>query len=398
MKSVLETQELILSRAHLTPAEHVPLRDALHRVLRADAAADIDSPPFDCSSMDGYALRAGDPDGPLEIAAEIQAGDPRELEIRPGQCARIFTGAKIPAGADAVLMQEQAVLENGRLRAPEIAPGENIRKRGENCRRGDVIVKSGTLLRALDLAALASCGVTRPCVGKRPRVVHFATGDELVDPSQTPAGSQIRDCNSTLIAALLAEHGAELAHQSRLPDSFEKSAEALGGQADFDVLLISGGASVGDYDFAWPLLEKAGFEILLHNVNVRPGKPLIFAARGRQLAFGLPGNPVSHAVIFHLMLAPLFAAMLGIERRSALFQGHLEKEFSFRPNPRETYWPCRATWCEGAFRLHPLRFQSSGDITGLAGANALLRLPPNHPGKLTPEDVADFLHLENLGV
>ena len=395
MKSVQETIDLILSHASLIPGETVALDGALHRVLRGDALADMDSPAFDCSAMDGYALRARDAGALADIVAEVQAGDARELEIRSGQCARIFTGAKIPSGADCVLMQERAVLENGLLRMPQIASGENIRKRGENCRLGDMIVKSGTRLRAVDLASLASCGVTRPLVSGRPRVVHFVTGNELSDPSQTPSGSQIRDCNSTLIASLLAEHGAELAHQSRLPDDFEKSAYALGDHDEFDVLLISGGASVGDYDFARPLLEKAGFEVLLHNVNVRPGKPLIFATRGGQLAFGLPGNPVSHAVIFHLMLAPLFSAMIGVERTTGFLQGHVEKDFSFRPNPRETYWPCRAAWREGAFRLHPLRFQSSGDITGIAGANALLRIPSNHPGMIKQDDFADFLWLQS---
>lgn len=395
MKPVNEALDLILSHAALTPVENVPLHSALHRVLRADAKADLDSPPFDCSSMDGYALCAEDAGGLLEIIAEIQAGSVRQPEIKRGQSARIFTGAKIPAGANCVLMQEDAVIETGRLRAPKIAAEENIRKQGENCRRGDVIVKSGSRLRAEDLAALASCGITRPPVSIRPRVAHFVTGDEIVDPSQTPAGSQIRDSNSTLIAALLANRGAELTHQSRIPDDFEKSAQFLAAQNDFDVLLISGGASVGDYDFARPLLEKAGFQILLDKINMRPGKPLIFAARGRQLAFGIPGNPVSHSVIFHLMIAPLLAAMAGARHSRELCQGHLEKDFSPRPNPRETYWPCSAAWRNGAFRLRPLRFQSSGDITGLAGMNALLRIASNREGTIKQGDLADFLWLDS---
>jgi molybdopterin molybdotransferase len=395
MKPVSEALDLILSHATLTPAETVPLQVALHRVLREAATADLDSPPFDCSSMDGYALRAQDAGTPLEIVAEIQAGGATPPAIGANQCARIFTGAQIPAGADCVLMQEEAIIEQGRLLAPEIELSENIRKQGENCRRGDIIVKSGATLRAEDLASLASCGIMQPLVSSRPRVIHFVTGDELIDPTRTPVGSQIRDSNSTLIASLLASHGAVLMHHARIPDDFETSAQLLAAQNDFDLLLISGGASVGDYDFARPLLEKAGFEILLHKINMRPGKPLIFAVRGSQLAFGIPGNPVSHAVIFHLMLAPLLAAMTGAQRSRELFQGHLENDFSPRPNPRETYWPCRATWREGAFRLRPLRFQSSGDISGLAGMNALLRIPSNHDSPIKQSDLADFLWLES---
>jgi len=396
MKSVPEALDLILANAALMPAVEAPLQDALGRVLRQEAWADMDSPAFDSSAMDGYALCAEDAGTPLEIVAEIQAGRREDVEILRGQCARIFTGAKIPAGADCVLMQEDAVLENGKLIANDVAEGENIRKQGENCREGDVILKPGIVLAPADLAILASCGTTQPLVSARPRVVHFVTGDELVDPSAMPSGSQIRDSNSTLIAALLKEHGAELTHHVRLPDSFESSAQSFEEHQDFDVLLISGGASVGDYDFAKPLLEKAGFKILLSHINMRPGKPLIFGVRGKQVAFGIPGNPVSHAVIFHRMLAPLFEAMLGADRVERMFQGHVEKDFTFHPNPRETYWPCHATWSEGAFRLRPLRFRSSGDISGVAGMNALLRISSNHSGVIKQSDTVDFLLLQTF--
>jgi len=127
---------------------------------------------------------------------------------------------------------------------------------------------------------------------------------------------------------------------------------------------------------------------------MRPGKPLIFGVRGKQVAFGIPGNPVSHAVIFHRMLAPLFEAMSGADRVERMFQGHVEKDFTFHPNPRETYWPCHATWSEGAFRLHPLRFRSSGDISGVAGMNALLRIPSAHAGVIKQSDTVDFLLLQ----
>lgn len=396
MKTITEALDLILSRAPLMPSGEVSLSEALHRVLRQEVVADMDSPPFDCSAMDGYALCAEDAEAWLDIAAEIQAGQEGNVRIQRGQCARISTGAKIPAGSDSVLMQEMAVLENGKFRSPESSAGENIRKRGENCCKGDVILEPGQALTPTDLAVLASCGITRPLVSVRPRVVHFVTGDELVDPSQSPSGSQIRDCNSMLIAALLEEYGAELAHQSQLPDCFERSAQSLAEQQDFDLLFISGGASVGNYDFARPLLEKAGFEILLRHINMRPGKPLTFGVRGKQLAFGLPGNPVSHAAIFHRLLAPLIEAMLGANRVERLFQGHFENNFSFSPSPREIYWPCRVEWRNSGFRLYPLRFQSSGDVAGVVGMNAFLRIAPGHPGVINAGDDAEFLWLKPI--
>ena len=392
MNSVDETLHLILSHAPRLDAELVAFHQALHRVLAADALADSDSPPFDCSAVDGYALCSADSPGVLNVVSEIQPGDSTDTVLQPGKCARIFTGAKIPAGADCVLMQERAQFEGGRLRVPAVPSFDCVRRQGENCRRGSVIVSKGQRLRAVELATLAQSGVTQPLVGRQPRVVHFVTGNELVGPSETPAGSQIRDCNSILIASLLADHGAILTHQSRLLDRFETSARILEEHTDFDVLLISGGSSVGDYDFAMPLLQHAGFSILANGVNLRPGKPLIFAKRNRQLAFGIPGNPLSHVVIFHLFIAPLLTSMMGAGApASHLFEGRVAR--SIKGGPRETWWPCRAKWEGNGFRLEPLRFQSSGDIGAAVGADALLHLPANR--EVIESDLAEFLWLQS---
>lgn len=396
MKSIPETLDLILSRAPLMAAEKVQLPDALGRVLRQDIVADMDSPRFDCSSMDGYALRSADSGQPLEVVSEIQAGGESHASISPGQCARIFTGAKIPQGADCVLMQEEARWDAGKLLAPQIPAGENVRTQGENCRKGDQVLKQGRKLSPGDLAVLASCGVTAPLVSARPRIAHFVTGNELVDPWETPTGAMIRDSNSILISSLIKAHGAEMARYARLSDELDTSKQALAEAGDFDVLLISGGASVGDYDFARPMLQSAGFEILVQQLNMRPGKPLIFAVRGNQLAFGLPGNPVSHAAIFHRMLAPLLEKMMGLQPTERLMAGALAQDFRFRSNPRETYWPCHAAWREGAFRLTPLRFQSSGDITGIAGMNAFLRIPGAHAGVIREGESAEFLPVQSM--
>jgi len=290
-------------------------------------------------------------------------------------------------------MQEDAEASEGRLRNSASGAAAHIRRRGENCRRGDIVVPKGRQLRALDMAALASCGITQPLVSRRPQVVHFATGNELVDPKEFPEGSQIRDCNSILIASLLAEQGADLAHQSRLPDELEAGVKSIFAKHDFDLLLISGGASVGDYDYARPFLENAGFNVVFHGINLRPGKPLLFATRGRQLAFGLPGNPVSHAVIFRLFLAPLLAALAGTDPSHKFLQGVVDSSEFRGSNPREAFWPCLALWENGAYRLRPVKIQSSGDILGAAGANALLRIPPARP--LKPNDLADFLWLKS---
>jgi molybdopterin molybdotransferase len=247
-------------------------------------------------------------------------------------------------------------------------------------------------LGAADLAALASNGVCFPLVTRRARVIHFATGDELIAPDQTPNGAQVRDCNSILISSLLAERGVRLVVQERLRDSLDAPRAALD-DPDFDVALISGGASVGDHDFARPMLKAAGFAIHLEKVNLRPGKPLVFATRGRQLAFGLPGNPVSHWVIFQLFLTPLFEKLSGRVPGNAWRRGRFREDFAASPNARETYWPASAECEEGEYRLRPLRFVSSSDIAGLAGANALVKIAPGRE-RIAGTETADFLLCE----
>jgi len=392
MISVAETATLILSKAPALDLERVPLASALHRVLREDIAADADSPRFDCSAMDGYALRSADDGGRLRITGEIPAGHDSGLEIGAGECARIFTGGRVPSGADRVVMQEDVEVEEGFIRIEGGSSGSHVRRQGENYRRGDVLARAGRRLRATELATLANCGVSLPLVTRQARVVHFATGDELIAPEQTPTGAQVRDCNSILISSLLVERDARLVLQQRLGDSLEAQQAALAG-LDFDVALISGGASVGDYDFTRPVLKAAGFSIHVEKVNLRPGKPLVFATRGTQLAFGLPGNPVSHWVIFQLFLAPLFEKLSGCDAGSAWRRGRFRKDFAAAPNARETYWPAFAEFEEGEYRLQPLRFVSSGDIAGLAGANALVKITPNRE-RIGEAETVDFLSCE----
>ena len=391
MKTVAEALALVLKRAPLLETERVDLANGLGRVLREDARTDLDHPSFDSANMDGYALNADDPHEWLAVVCEIQSGDTQEYSLRPGECTRIFTGARIPRGANRVLMQEEAELSEGRLRKPSGGAPEHIRKRGENCARGDLLIPKGQPLRAVDLAILASCGIPSPLVSRKPQVVHFVTGNELIAPSQIPMDAQIRDCNSTLIAALLEECGAALAHQSHLPDDLSTGIESIQACPDFDLLLISGGASVGDYDFARPLLENAGFAVVFHGVNMRPGKPLLFATRGRQLAFALPGNPVSHAVVFRLFLTPLLAAMRGATPNFPFLNGYLIGEYLPRPEAREAFWPCHAQWDSNAFRLCPVPTRSSGDIIALQNANALLRIPAGK--NLDPTKPVEFIWL-----
>ena len=376
----------IFSRAAQVGVERVPLATALDRVLREPARADLDSPPFDASAMDGYALRSdnwsrGSP-APvtLRLVGESAAGAAFTGTVGPGECVRIFTGAPVPAGADCVVKQEDTTRDGTDIRLASIpARGAFIRRRGENRRAGDIVVPEGMRLGPPELAALASTGVTQPLVTRRSRIVHVVTGNELVPPGQTPAGAQIRDSNSTLIAALVARHGGELAAHLHLRDDPVAAQAALAVLPDHDVLLISGGASVGDHDFARPVLTTLGYTLHFQQINLRPGKPLVFASKGERLAFALPGNPVSHWVTFHLFVAPLLQKFAtGLDAGPRRLHGRLAPGGPLPPpDARQTIWPARAAVVDGEHQITLLTLASSGDSSGLAGANALLPLPAN---------------------
>ncbi|MBI2513248.1 MAG: molybdopterin molybdotransferase MoeA [Opitutae bacterium] len=378
MISVDAALHAVLAHARPLDAVALPLAQALGRTLRRDARADLDSPPFDASAMDGYAARRADLAQTLRLIGESSAGRGFAGALGPGECVRILTGAPVPAGVDCVVKQEDTARDGDAVRVLHRDPATFIRRRGENRRAGDLVVPAGTRLGPPELAALASAGVALPEVTRAPRCAHVVTGDELVAPDRTPVGAQIRDSNSTLIAALLAQHGAELVAQRALRDDLDGAAAALAELPPHDMLLISGGASVGDHDIARALLERAGYKLHFHGVDLRPGKPLLFAQRGESLAFALPGNPVSHWVVFHLFLAPLLRFLeSGVATPLPRLTGRLGAGGRLPPTDRRhTFWPCRATIVDGHPELTPLALASSGDAAGLVGANALLPLPP----------------------
>lgn len=380
----------VLGRAHQLGAERVPLAAALNRILRDAAVADADSPPFDASAMDGYAACRADLKQPLRVVGEVQAGSVFSRTVGAGECVRIYTGAPVPAGADCVVKQEDVSREGDTINILQLDGPDFIRRRGENRRAGDTLVAAGTRLSPPELAALASAGIIEPLVSPAPRCVHLVTGNELVAAGQTPAGAQIRDSNSTLIAALLARHGGNLVGHAHARDDLAAARAAVEALPTHDVLLISGGASIGEHDFARPLLKALGYELHFEQVNLRPGKPLVFASRGRQLAFALPGNPVSHWVTFHLFVAPLLRKLeTGTDATPPRLTGRLAPGAQPPPpDKRQTFWPCRATVVNGVYELAPLPLASSGDSSGLVGANALLPLPAN---SLDPAQPVEFI-------
>jgi molybdopterin molybdotransferase len=243
------------------------------------------------------------------------------------------------------------------------------------------LLEGGCVLSTLRLALLAELGHTQPLVAPRPRILHVVTGSELVPPDANPGPGQIRDSNSTLISALAADAGCEIVAHRRAGDDLATLVTAIGSvpESDWHALLISGGASVGDYDFGARALRELGFSVHFNSINLRPGKPLIFATRGRQVAFVIPGNPLSHFVCWHVAIrAAIDVLTVGLAMLD-LTTVSLGGKKPLSGNPRETWWPARLALHEGVAIAEPLKWQSSGDLTGIASAGALVRVPANSP-------------------
>ncbi len=361
----------------LTPLHtvRVAIADARGRILREPLTAPADLPVFDRSAMDGFALGPG-VGASYRVVLEIQAGTVPTRALGDGECARVFTGAQIPAGTVRVLMQEHARREGDTLIPLRTDGPVHIRRRGEDARAGDTLLAAGTRLGACELSLLAHVGATTPFVSAPVRVLHIATGAELVAPESMPAAGHIRDTNSTMIAALLAERGATLSAQARCGDDLDEILRLTRASDDWDLLLISGGASVGDYDFGARSLAALGFTIHFDRLNLRPGKPLIFATRGAQAAFILPGNPVSHFVTFHLAVRLAIECLENATPSWSLVSVTMATELPAQADARETFWPCALRAENGGLVAEPLAWKSSGDLCGLASARGLLHLPP----------------------
>jgi molybdopterin molybdotransferase len=386
MISVLQAQELIDKHTSSLSPEWLPLARAHGRVLREPVASSEDLPPFDRSAMDGYAVLGDDPADEFEVVDEIRAGQAIDRQLKPGQAIRIFTGARMPGpglpdgglpdGGLKVVMQEHVETHDRRIRLLKRTPATNVRQRGEDARAGEVLLEPGTTLDATAIALLASIGKTSVPVSKQPRILHLTTGDEIVPPEQTPASGQIRNSNASLISALCREHGVDAVSHLHAGDDLAALLQIVAeAKAEtYDLVLISGGSGHGSYDFSAEVFRHLGATIHFREVNVRPGKPLIFGTSSAQIIFGLPGNALSHFVCFHLFVRPALDRLLA-RPASSVTRGFLAEPMPDTLNSRETWWPARAGLKEGRLECRALPWKSSGDITRLPAANALIQVP-----------------------
>jgi molybdopterin molybdotransferase len=371
MLSVDQVREILTLRTSVLPAKRLPLADARGLRLAEALLAPEDEPAFDRSAMDGFAVARDAAPGRFRMVGECLPGQPTPQAIGQGDALRVFTGSALPLDVR-VVMQEDAALDGESVTIERIGGPSHVRLRASAAKKGDVLLSAGSRITPAALAVLASAGQVSPMVTPRPRVFHLTTGSEIIEASLQPGRGQIRNTNAPLIRALLEESGAAwlgTRHVGEDPrEALEVCREVERDAAD--LLLVSGGSSGGAHDHTGEVLQELGFEILCRKVNCRPGKPLLIGVKEGRMAVGLPGNPVSHFVTYHVFVRQILAALGGllpaVWKHVPLCGGEV-----LRPDARETFWPA-ALQAEGA---RALPWLDSGHLGALVGVDALIRVP-----------------------
>jgi molybdopterin molybdotransferase len=383
----------VLTRAEPLEPTVLAVGDAAGRVVAEDAKAAVDLPPFPSSAMDGFALRSGDTPGRLPIVARIAAGAPATAALGDGEAMAIATGGVVPEGADAVVPVEYVVETDNELHVRDpVASLAHVRPRGGDVRAGDVVVERGTRLGTAQLAALAAAGVELVSVYRRPRVAVLATGSELRRPGEALGPGQIYDSNGVLLEAAVASAGGDVEQLPAVADDELAHRAALERGLAADVLVTSGGVSVGPHDLVRRILAELGVEEVFWGVAVKPGKPVAFGVRGRTLVFGLPGNPVSSLVGCELFVRPALLALQGASTPGPVFrEGRLAAAVE-RNAQRDELLRARTLPSDDGIVLEPVAGQESHMIVRAAGADALV-LAPRGEGRLAAGERVRYLAL-----
>ena len=380
------------------PAESVALLDSTHRILREDIFCDADSPRFDKAIRDGYAVQFEDVaavPSVLTVIGESRAGAGANVTVAPGQCCEIMTGAPLPPGANAVVMVEntEQVSPSSVRILKKARENEGLLRRGAEARQGDKILETGRRIGLPDIGLLAGNGKSRVMVSKRPRAAVIATGDELVEVDQEPQPDQIRNSNTYTICAQLREAGAEPVVLGIGRDNLDDLRDKIRRGLEYDILLVSGGVSMGKYDLVETVFAELGVEVLFDKIAMKPGKPTVFGHRGNSYVFGLPGNPISTMVAFHMFVRPLILLLLKAENTSPrIFDAKLEAAAKCDPE-RAALVPALVRFDQGQYWIRTAPWKGSSDLVGLARANALIMIPRRH-GTLEPGESAQFLLME----
>ncbi len=372
MLDVAGAIQAVLARVARTPSERVAIGAALGRVIAADLVAARALPGFASSAMDGYGARAGELPATLPVIASIAAGEVGH-SVPAGAAVRILTGAPVPDGVDTVVIQEDATRERDRVSLPAARVGDNIRRAGEDLAVGELAITEGTRLRGGELGLLAALGVAELAVARAPRVAVIATGDELVDIATTPGHGQLVDSSAHMLAALIREAGGEPTYLGIARDDEAAVAALISRGLASDVVITTGGVSVGDRDHVHAALAAAGVKPELWKVAMKPGKPFAFGTHGATLVFGLPGNPVSTFTAFELFVRPALLAMQGAPAMRPRAPVHLAEPYR-KAEGRAHYLRARVVREASGLVAHVHAKQGSAMLSSLVGCNALVEI------------------------
>jgi len=363
----------VLDSARQLGSERIDITCAVSRILAEDVKSDMDMPPFDKSTRDGFACRRADLANELTMVESIPAGYVPKKTVGPNQCSKIMTGGVVPPGADCVIMKEYVeITTENTVRFVGEETADNICQKGEDIKTGYIVLCKGTRLEPQHIAVLASVGKVQPMVAKRPKVAIIATGDELVEPASKPGPSQTRNSNSFQLAAQVESMGAVATNYGVARDTtghidsmFKKAAK------ENDVVIISGGVSVGDLDLVPEILRQNGIYLLFEKIAVKPGKPMVFGISEEVYCFGLPGNPVSTFVTFEILVKPFLYKLMGHDYRYPNVQMPLGESLRRKKTIRQRWFPVAIT---ETGTVKPVEYHGSAHINSLSLADGLVSM------------------------
>ncbi|MEZ5198159.1 MAG: molybdopterin molybdotransferase MoeA [Bacteroidales bacterium] len=369
-----EALSIVENSALRVENERIDFGMSLNRILAEDVTSDIEMPPFDKSAVDGYACKKEDIGNELEVVEIIPAGQAPVKEVGKNQCSKIMTGAPIPAGADTVIMVEDVEkIGEHKIKYLKDKVKDNICYRGEDILKNEVVLRKGTLVRAQHIAVLASAGCIRPLVSRKIKIAVISTGDELVEPDVKPAISQIRNSNAYQLLAQAEAVGASASYIGIALDTEESTRDKITEAfKENDIILLTGGVSMGDYDYVPQVLYELGVSTKFKSIAVQPGRPTVFGLRGNQYIFGLPGNPVSSFVQFELLVKPLVYKLSGYDFHPTRIRLPLGKDYTRKRSSRLSWLPVRINENGEVF---PLDYHGSAHINALTVADGLISVP-----------------------
>ena len=366
--------EIIKTNTHLLEAERVEMMKSLNRVLREDVLSDMNMPPFDKSAMDGYACRREDIANELEVVETIQAGYLPKFEVGKNQCAKIMTGAMIPKGANCVIIVEEVErISEYRIKFKKDKTPDNICYLGEDVVKGQKLISEGTRITEKEIASLALTGCVEPVVSIKPKIGIITTGDEIVEPNNIPQQSQIRNTNAFQLIAQCEGFGCIAKYYGIVKDTEEEISSAIiKAKQECDLILLTGGVSMGEYDLVPAVLKRTGFELLFEKVAVQPGKPTVFGKCENTFVFGMPGNPVSSFIVFEFFVKEFLAGFMGLKNYYKTLSLKMAFDFKRKRNERLARVPVKIN-TDG--KVEAIEYHGSAHISALAFADGIISIP-----------------------